>query len=238
MLPQLADFYEVILVDGNSKDDTIEAAIESLPSVRIAQQTRKGKGNALAVGFAEVTGDIIVMFDVDGSADPAEIPAFVETLVNGADFAKGSRFREGGDSHDITPIRRLGNWGLNTMANVLLRERFTDLCYGYNAFWADQRYILDLPALHIDTDKPMVWGDGFEIETLINSRLALADVTIVEVPSVEHERIHGESNLHAVKDGIRVLKTLLHEKISARRVRRNAARRENQRSIGFAAAVA
>ena len=108
-----------------------------LPWVRAITQTRKGKGNAMACGFAAATGDVIVMFDADGSADPAEIPAFVAALVAGADFAKGSRFAPGGGSDDITLLRRTGNAGLNGVANALFGTSYTDLCYGYNAFWAD-----------------------------------------------------------------------------------------------------
>ena len=55
-------------------------------------QDGRGKGNALACGFAAATGDIIVMLDADGSTDPAEIPLFVAALLAGNDFAKGSRF--------------------------------------------------------------------------------------------------------------------------------------------------
>ena len=113
VLPQLPQVHEVILVDGGSVDGTVEAARRALPGIITVLQSRKGKGNALAAGFARVTGDIVVMFDADGSADPAEIARFVEALKAGADFAKGSRFAEGGGSADITPIRSLGNRFLN-----------------------------------------------------------------------------------------------------------------------------
>ncbi|HKV01395.1 MAG TPA: glycosyltransferase family 2 protein, partial [Ktedonobacteraceae bacterium] len=83
---------EVILVDGHSTDDTIAMARQLLPTIRIIKQTGKGKGNALKHGFAACTGDIIVMLDADGSADPNEIPRFIEALLRGYDFAKGSRF--------------------------------------------------------------------------------------------------------------------------------------------------
>jgi glycosyltransferase involved in cell wall biosynthesis len=88
--------HEVIVVDGHSVDDTLAAARQLRPTVRIVAQNRRGKGNALACGFAAATGDIIVMVDADGSADPAEIPRFVSTLLDGADYAKGSRFAKGG----------------------------------------------------------------------------------------------------------------------------------------------
>ena len=87
-----AGLHEVIVVDGHSVDGTPEIARQLLPGVRVITQTRKGKGNALACGFAAVTGDIVVMIDADGSTDPAEIPAFVTAQLStpGADFAKGS----------------------------------------------------------------------------------------------------------------------------------------------------
>src|SRR5689334_22047609 len=104
--------HEVILVDGHSVDDTLTTARLLRPDVRIIMQTRKGKGNALICGFAAATGDVIVTLDADGSADPGEIPRFVQALLNGADFAKGTRFADGGGSSDITRLRRLGNWML------------------------------------------------------------------------------------------------------------------------------
>ncbi|MEQ3552918.1 glycosyltransferase family 2 protein [Pseudonocardia nematodicida] len=217
VLPALAELrpalHEIIVVDGHSTDGSLETARRVLPSVRTLTQTRKGKGNALACGFAAVTGDIVVMFDADGSADPAEIPAFVAALTAGADVAKGSRFTAGGGSDDITPLRRAGNFGLNTVANALFGTSYTDLCYGYNAFWADLLPALDLPA----TDAPapaggMLWGDGFEIETVLNTRIAVAGLAVTEVPSVERRRVFGDTNLRTFADGARVLRTLFAER--------------------------
>jgi len=106
VLPALPEaLHEVILVDGGSSDDTLEVAQRLRPSIRITRQTRSGKGNALACGFAACSGDIIVMLDADGSADPDEITRFVDALVDGADFAKGSRFLADGGSADITHVR-------------------------------------------------------------------------------------------------------------------------------------
>ena len=205
-----AGLHEVILVDGHSTDGTPEIARQLLPSVRLVTQTRKGKGNALACGFAAATGDIIVMIDADGSTNPAEIPSFVAALTAGADFAKGSRFAPGAGSSDITPLRRLGNRALGMFVNAMFGTRFSDLCYGYNAFWA--RHV---PVFRLTVDTPgqaPVWGDGFEIETLLNLRAATAGLSIAEVPSFEHARIHGTSNLNTFRDGRRVLRTILAER--------------------------
>src|SRR5216684_2834158 len=191
---------EVILVDGHSTDGTIAVAQQLLPTIHIINQVRRGKGDALRTGFAACTGDIIVMLDADGSADPNEIPRFVEALLGGNDFAKGSRFIKGGRSYDITLLRRLGNHLLSTLTNVLFSTHFSDLCYGYNAFW---KHCLD--EVEIDSD-------GFEIETLINLRMHKAGLKIVEVPSFEHRRIFGTSKLRTFRDGWRVLKTIVKER--------------------------
>jgi glycosyltransferase involved in cell wall biosynthesis len=205
---------EVILVDGRSDDDTVSVARRLRPDIRVIGQTRRGKGNALACGFAAATRDIIVMIDADGSTDPAEIPAFVAALYNGADFAKGSRFVAGGGSVDITRFRRLGNAALNRLVNVVYRTKFTDLCYGYNAF---RRQCLSTIALAPGIESiERHHGDGFEVETLINIRVAKASHHMVEVPSFEHHRLHGASNLRAFSDGMHVLRTIAIERRTRR----------------------
>jgi glycosyltransferase involved in cell wall biosynthesis len=190
---------EVIIVDGHSTDGTVEVARQLMPDVRIVNQTAKGKGNALICGFWAATSDIIVMLDADGSTDPGEIPRFVAALLTGADFAKGTRFVTGGGSSDITFIRRMGNKVLSGLVNQIWDVDYSDLCYGYNAFWRR----------HLPEVTP--YCNGFEVETLMNIRAARANLNIVEVPSYEHDRRHGTSNLHARKDGMRVLRTIAAE---------------------------
>ena len=206
-IPTMVD--EVLLVDGHYVDDTIAVARAIRPEIRVLMQRSRGKGNALACGFAAATGDIIVMLDADGSTDPAELPVFIDALLSGSDFAKGSRFLEGGHSSDLTRVRATGNRFLNIAVNTLFRTRYTDLCYGYNAFW---RHCLP----HM-----CVTSSGFEVETLINVRIARAGLLVTEVPSIEYERIHGESKLHAVRDGMRALSVIFRERMSRRKVARS-----------------
>ena len=211
-LPHVAEglcgLHEVILVDGHSEDDTVEVAERLWPDGVILTQTRRGKGNALVCGFTAAGGDIIVMLDADGSTDPGEIPAFVGALLAGADFVKGSRTILGGGSEDFTLVRRVGNRALTFLVNRLFGTRYTDLCYGFNAFRRDCLDALGLPDPFVAGPQ---WGDGFEIETLMNVRAVAAGLRVREVGSVEHSRLSGESNLHAVRDGLRVLWVILSE---------------------------
>ena len=216
-----SDVYEVIVVDGHSVDNTVTVVRQLRPDARIVMQTRSGKGNALACGCAAATGDIIAMIDADGSANAGEIPNFVSALLAGADFAKGTRFAEGGGSADITPLRSLGNRILTGLVNLLYGTRYTDLCYGFNVFWKKHISVLGLDATTIRSADgyARLWGDGFEIETLINIRVAIAELAVAEVASFEHSRIHGVSNLSAFSDGLRVLRTVLYERFVCSRQR-------------------
>ncbi len=199
---------ELIVVDGHSIDGTIPRARALWPQARIVHQNRRGKGNALACGFAAATSDVIVMLDADGSMDPGEIPYFVDALVHGADYAKGSRFKAGGGSSDITRFRAAGNHVLNLVTGMVHRTAYTDLCYGFNAFW---RRILSVLALEIGDGNERRWGDGFEVETLINIRVHSAGLKVTEVASYEGPRLHGASNLRAFSDGWRVLSIIARE---------------------------
>jgi glycosyltransferase involved in cell wall biosynthesis len=201
-LPAVVD--QVVLVDGRSVDRTVAIARAVRPDIVVVTEHGRGKGAALRAGFAAATGDIIVMIDADGSMDPAEIDRFITPVMNGYDFVKGSRFLAGGGSTDLTPLRRLGNRALVRMANTLFLIRFTDLCYGYCSFRREC-----LPALALT-------AHGFEIETELAVHAVKANLRIAEVPSRELPRRWGMSNLHTFRDGQRVLRTLVRERVSRR----------------------
>jgi glycosyltransferase involved in cell wall biosynthesis len=194
--------HEVILVDGLSVDDTVTVARLNMPQIRIVHQTGKGKGNALREGFASATGDVVVCLDADGSMDPAEIARYVELMDMGFDFVRGSRMLQGGSSHDLTNLRRFGNWFFRTLTNGLTGSRYTDLCYGYFGVRRSTIELLDLRA------------DGFEIETEINIRAHRAGLRTGEVPSSEFARKHGTSQLSTFKDGFRILSTIFRTSLS------------------------
>jgi glycosyltransferase involved in cell wall biosynthesis len=166
----------------------------------------RGKGVALRAGFRAATGDVVVAMDADGSTDPVEIPAFVGMLVAGADVALGSRFAVGGGTDDMDRLRAVGNWMLTRFVRFAFRARYSDLCYGFFAFWRDV-----LP----DLDGSFV---GFEVETVVHIRALKAGLRVAEVPSYEARRLSGQSNLRTFPDGFRILRAIIAEYRSAKRV--------------------
>jgi len=194
-MPMYVD--EVILVDGNSTDRTIEVARSVRPDIVVIEEPARGKGAAMRAGFAMARGAYVVVLDADGSMDPRGVEAFVDALDGGADLVKGSRYMEGGGSTDLTFLRSFGNRALLIAANVLYRQRFTELCYGFMALRRSRIDDLRLAAT------------GFEIEAEIVCRSIRQGLAICEVPSREAPRISGESKLHAFRDGYRVLRTVL-----------------------------
>jgi glycosyltransferase involved in cell wall biosynthesis len=188
---------EVILVDGQSSDRTVEIAQAVRPDIVVLSEPPRGKGAAMRAGFAAATGDYVVVMDADGSMDPADVDAYVAALEAGADLVKGSRYMNGGGSTDLTVIRSLGNRFLLVVANVLYRQRFSELCYGFLALRTSR-----IPELRLQ-------ATGFEIEAEIVCRSVREGLRVAEIPSQESPRISGASNLHAVRDGLRILRTVL-----------------------------
>jgi len=207
------NYHSILVVDGNSKDRTVEIAKEL--GADIILQNGRGKGNALRQVFnhAGLDGDAIVMMDADGSMDPKEIPLLVESLNGGADLVKGSRFLLGGYSEDMNLIRRVGNLLFVFLVNLFWSAEYTDLCYGFGVF---RRPALNKLYPHLESK-------SFEIETEIFVKAKKLGLRVGEIPSIELRRLHGKSNLNAFRDGCRILRTIILEFIGQYRKRNSKA---------------
>ncbi|HKM50869.1 MAG TPA: glycosyltransferase family 2 protein [Candidatus Bathyarchaeia archaeon] len=201
---RLPEVSEIIVVEGKSVDDT--AIVASTLGAKVLVQQATGKGDAMRQGFASShTGDIIVMMDADGSNRPEEIPQLVEAVVNGADIAKGSRFLSGGGSVDLTRIRKVGNKLFVSLVNLFWSGQYTDICYGFLAFRK--------PALK--QLAPLLESVHFQLETEICIKARKLNLKVVEVPSNELKRRHGNSKLRGVNDSMSIAKTLCRELFSS-----------------------
>jgi len=202
VLPEIPEWVdEILLVDAHSTDRTVDVARELCPDIRILYQPGKGKGDALKHGIENASGDIIVTLDADGATDPGEMDKFVEPLLNGYDFAKGSRF-----VHDFPankPKHRiLGNLIITITSGILFFRRYTDLCSGYNGFWRSK------------VDKALnPWpSDGFENEPFINTRVTKRGLKVIEVGYEEKGRLSGDIKERSWRQGSKAIKSIIRER--------------------------
>ncbi len=200
LIPGLSKIREVILVDGLSTDNTVKVARELMPQIKVILQEGKGKGDALKYAWQHATGRIIVTLDADGSTNPEEIPKLIEPLLRGYHLAKGSRFLPGGGTVDMPLHRHFGNWVFTVMANILFGTKYTDLVYGFHAFWKEVLESVDIK------------GGRFEIDTELYLKAKKAGLKVAEVPSFEARRITGTGKLRSLRDGWRILKVIFRER--------------------------
>jgi len=191
-------YFDILVIDGNSTDQTVNVA--KLHGAKVILQKGHGKGDAVrqVLNIDHIGVDALVLMDADGSMDPEEIGIFIRSIKLGADLVKGSRFLNGGYTHDMTFLRRIGNKILLSMVNLFFSTKYSDLCYGFIAF--NKR--------SVDALVPLLKSQDFEIETEILIKGKKLGLNIVEIPSTEYLRKNGESNLNTFKDGFKILQTI------------------------------
>lgn len=196
-LPKWVD--EVLIVDGHSTDGTVEAIRRLRADAKVLSQPGRGKGDALKYGIEQANGDIVVTLDADGTTDPEDMPRFVQPLLTGYDFVKGSRFAlsrpAGKPRHRI-----FGNWVIVTTHNILYRTNYTDLCSGYNAFWKRAIARVDLSG----------WTN--QEEPLLNARVRKAGLKVAEMSHHDKGRIGGETKQPSWRQGSGAVRTVIRER--------------------------
>lgn len=203
VLPKIADWVdEVLIVDGHSTDDTVKVARTLCPRAKTIFQTGKGKGNALKEGVNLASGDIIVTLDADGATNPEQIPEFIKPLLDGYDFAKGSRFL--GTHPKMPRYRYFGNRVLAIASNILHGTRYTDICSGFNAFWKSAFQRLRLTY------------DGFAMEQEMLVKAKRTGLRVVEVIHHDKGRVSGISKVSSIKQGFIDLLVIMRERFRRR----------------------
>ena len=197
LIPVSDEIREIILVDGGSKDCTIEVARRVLPAVRIIQQTGEGKSDAVRCGAEAARGEYLLVLDGDGSHDPADIPRFIDGARGGYDLVKGSRLLPGGRSYDETLLRRFLVKLTDAVANFLWRTQFSDIVFGM--FLMHRQRFLDL----------RLTSNGFAVESQCMVRAVRRGYKIMQIPIVERRRLKGRSHLSIFRDGWYIGSTVL-----------------------------
>ena len=188
--------YELIVVDGQSNDNTVKTA-KTLGAKVLTDNN--GKGSALRKGMEYAKGDIIITMDADCSNTAREIGLLVEGIKAGYDICMGSRFIQGGGTKDMPPYRKIGNKFFVLTVNLIWGMNYSDLCYSYRSLRKNCIRKLNLES------------DGFGIETEMAIKAGKQNMKVLEVPSCEKLRRYGKGKLRTFRDGWQILKTILNE---------------------------
>ena len=187
--------YEIIVVDDGSTDKTGRIASQCKATL-LTNQTNKGKGYSLRRGFRQAQGEIVVTMDSDGEHQPKEIPDLLESVLQGADIVCGSRYL-GKSRHFTTRLNSVGNSFFNLAIMSLTGMPITDSQSGFRAV---KRSVLN--GLNLQSD-------GYEIETEIAMKSIINGFVFKEKPITCHRREYGPSKIKILRDGIKILRTII-----------------------------
>ncbi len=199
--PMMGSGTELIYVEGNSSDDTWAAIQQTLQAydgpleLRAFKQTGKGKGDAVRLGFAHASGDILMILDADLTVPPEELPIFYDVLAGGhADYVHGTRLVYPMEPGAMRFFNKLGNVAFSRLFSYLLEQPIKDTLCGTKVLWRkDYERIVAGRAYFGDFDP---FGD-FDL-IFGAARLGLK---IAEVPVRYRDRTYGETNIQRWKHG-------------------------------------
>lgn len=175
----------VVVMDGHSADLTIERA--RAEGAEVHTDPGRGKGAAIRSSLALVQEPVVVFMDADGSHDPADIPRLAAPVVAGdADLCVGSRFTGGSEELSITVgqlVRTIGNISMNIAINKRWGVELTDTLNGFRA-------VRRVAALEVGLRE-----DIHTIEQEMVMKMLLAGYRVLNIPTHEYRRQHGESHI-------------------------------------------
>jgi len=207
-LPRLGTDTEVVFVEGNSTDDTyaeIQRCMASFPHVKctLLKQTGKGKGDAVRLGFANCSGDILMILDADLTVAPEDLPRFYEALASGkAEFANGVRLVYPMERRAMRFFNLAGNKFFSLAFSWLLGQNIKDTLCGTKVLSRSHyQQIAENRSYFGDFDP---FGD---FDLLFGA--AKCNLKIIDIPIRYHERVYGDTNIQRWRDGRILLRMVL-----------------------------
>lgn len=188
--------YEIIVVNDGSTDKTSFVAEKHKVTV-VSNGRNQGKAHALRMGLEKATGDILITMDADGSHRPEEIKKLIVPLLNGADVVMGSRFLGKRKKDAVKRLHIIGNHLFNLMIFILTKKRITDSQTGFRAF---TRKVCK------ETE---ITSKGYEVETELTVKALRNGYSVQEEQITCEKRREGCSHLNPLRDGIKILKTII-----------------------------
>ncbi len=190
------DLRELLVVDDGSTDATAAEA-ERAGATVMRLSPNRGKGAALLAALESVAGDWVLFIDGDGQDDPGDIPALVAAARSGADFVNGSRWLGTLRGGAISFPNRLGNRFMTELLNLRHGARITDSQAGFRLI---RRSLLSSATFR---------SVEYEVETEMLLHAIKSGARVVEVPVTRHPRGRGETDFRRVRNGLRILATIL-----------------------------
>jgi len=189
--------YEVLVIDDGSIDKSL--AISKNKGAEAFREPHRGKGHAIRAGFQRAKGKIIVTLDSDGSHRPEEIPIVLKSVIEGkADLSIGSRFCNSSvDFARIPRINGVGNRIFNRLIGFLTGTRVSDSQSGFRAVKSSF-----VARLNLDSR-------GYEVESEMLIKAWKKGARIAEIPISFDQRTVGKSRLDPLKDGMRILYSII-----------------------------
>ncbi len=214
-IPEMGGGTEIVFVEGHSSDDTYaaaerEAAKHAGKRVKLMRQTGRGKGDAVRMGFAAATGDVLMILDADLTVPPEDLPRFYEALVSGdGEFVNGVRLVYPMEKQAMRFFNLLGNKFFSGAFSWLLGQPIKDTLCGtkvlrkreYEALAANRAYFGDFDPFG---DFDLLFG------------AAKLNLKIVDMPIRYRERTYGETNIQRWKHGWLLLRMVM---FAARRIK-------------------
>ncbi len=189
---------EILFVDGNSTDNTVEV-IKAWGHGEVFSQKERGLSNAYWEAFPRIRSEVVITFSPDGNSLPEAIPRLIEKISEGYDMVVASRYLGDAKSDDDGPVTGFGNWMFTTMVNVLYGAKITDSLVMYRAY---RRSLIE--EIGMDTHEPA-------FEPQLSVLCALHKKRVAEIPAREPKRIGGDRKMRIFVNGMACLKIVLGE---------------------------
>jgi ubiquinone/menaquinone biosynthesis C-methylase UbiE len=199
---------ELVFVEGHSKDDTyevIERTIKAHPEwqCKLLRQTGIGKGNAVRLGFANASGEVLMILDADLTVPPEDLPRFYEVLRSSkGEFVNGVRLVYPMEEEAMRFLNLLGNKFFSLAFSWLLEQKVKDTLCGTKVLWKKHYNMIVANRAYFGDFDP--FGD---FDLLFGA--AKLNLKIVEMPIRYRERSYGATNISRWRHGWLLLKMVL-----------------------------